>query len=93
MPSSLVQGVSSPQQSHDNKGILRLQAWPTLCVGIKITWKDMQSLLSSLCFALQLLKLQLCIPINHRVDTNKLQHRLFGVRSCIRDNCSLPNGM
>ena len=49
----------------------------------------MQSLFTRLRLAFQILKVQLCIPINHRVDTNKLQHRLSGVRFCIRDGCSL----
>ena len=71
----------------------KLQAWPTLHVGIKVTWIDMQSLFIRLSFALQILKVQLCIPINHRVDTNELQHRLFGVRSCMRDSSSSPNGV
>ena len=37
--------------------------------------------------------LQLCISIDHRVDTDKLQHRLSGVRPCIRDGCSLANSI
>ena len=60
---------------------------------MKVTWEDMQSLFACLCLAFQILKVQLCKPINHRVDTNKLQHRLFGVRSCIRNSCSITNGM
>ena len=36
----------------------------------RVTWKYMQSLFPCLCLAKHILKIQLCIPINHRVDTN-----------------------
>ena len=57
----------------------------------RVTWKCMQSLGTCLRLAEHILKIQLCISIDHRVDSHKLQHRLLGVRSCIRDCCSQSN--
>ena len=54
----------------------------------KVTWICMQSLGTCLSLANYILKIQLGIPIDHRVDSHKLQHRLFGVRSCTEDCCS-----
>ena len=57
----------------------------------KVTEKCMQSLGTCLSLAHYILKIQLSIPIDHRVDSHKLQHRLFGVRSCVEDCCSEPS--
>ena len=54
----------------------------------RVTRKHMQSLVSCLRLATHILKVQLSKPIDYGIDSNKVQHRLDGVRPCTRHRCS-----